>query len=253
MSTPSNASWTLRFSLFGVPVAIHPVSWMVLAILGGALGVSDDEGLVRVLVFVLMGMLTLLVHELGHALTGRATGALVEQVEIAGMGGSTRFAAMPASRWVFALVTLAGPLASLLLGALLGALFGLQLGNVWAGVQYAFLMPWMPTLPMDLQQQIVLGFYTHGMPDWLAQLYSVGMLICFWWSVFNLLPIFPLDGGKLLGSLFRNYKVPCVLGLLLGAGLGVWAMLESQWINMMILGYLAFINWQYLRVFLQRR
>lgn len=253
MSSPASSPWILKFRIFGVPVSIHPLSWLVLALLGGALGVSDGRDLTRVLLFVVGGMLCLLVHECGHALTGRAVGGEVRDIEIAGMGGSTRFARLPQARWAYALVVVAGPLASLLLGAAVGACFGLQIGSAWAGVRYAFLMPWCDTLPLDLQQQLVLGLYTHPMPVLLQQFYTLTILICFWWSIFNLLPIFPLDGGKLLGSLIGNYLVPCVLGLVVAAGLAIWALLAGQWFNVMILGYLAFINWQYLRVFRSRK
>ena len=249
MNSPQSSPWTLRFSLFGLPVSIHPVSWVVLAILGGALGVSDGGQLSRVLLFVVAGMLTLLVHEFGHALTGRATGALVERIEIAGMGGTTHFAMLPPRRLGYFLVVLAGPLATLVLGALLGLAFGLQLGNAWLGLRLAFLLPWVETLPLELQQQLMVGLYTHSVPELLLQFYVVGMSICFWWGLFNLLPIFPLDGGRLLGSVINNYAVPCVIGLVLSAGLAVWALIEAQWLNVMILGYLAFINWQYLAVF----
>ena len=253
MASSGSTRWTVQFRLFGILVTIHPISWLVLALLGGAMGVNDSAGLLRVGIFVVAGMLCLLVHELGHALSGRAMGAAVQGIEISGLGGSTGFSHLPGGRVRYALLVAAGPLASLLLGVVLGVVFGAQLGNVWAGVQYAVLMPWLDTLPLDLQRELVVGIYTHPMPELLQQAYTTGMLICFWWSVFNLLPIFPLDGGKLLGSLIHNYFVPCVLGLLLSAGLAVWALLEGQWFNVMILGYLAFINWQYLRLFRSRR
>lgn len=253
MKNPDSHAWTLRFSLFGIPVSIQPVSWVVLAILGGALGVEEGGQLGRVLLFVLAGMLTLLVHEFGHALAGRAGGAAVERIEVAGMGGTTHFVLLPARRLGYILMVLAGPLASLALGALLGLLFGLQLGNAWLGLRLAFLLPWVETLPLEVQQQLLMGLYTHPVPELLIQFYLVGMSICFWWSLFNLLPIFPLDGGKLLGSVINNYAIPCVLGLLLCLGLGIWSLLEARWLNVMILGYLGFINWQYLAVFLRRR
>lgn len=229
------------------------MAWVVLAVLGGAFGVSTSEDLTQTLIFMLAGMLCLLVHEFGHALAGRATGALVEGIEIAGMGGTTSFLMLPQQRWRYLLVVLAGPLASLVLCGVFGLAFGLQLGNAWAGVRYACLMPWMDVLPMGLQQQIVLGFMAHELPPLLLQFYTVGMLVCFWWSVFNLLPVFPLDGGKFLGSLLKNYLIPCVLGLVLCSGLALWAILEAQWFNMLILGYLGYINWQYLCVFRKKK
>lgn len=253
MNEQNSPRGVLNFRLFGIPVSIHPMSWVILAVLGGAFGVSDGDDLSRVAVFVVAGMLCLLVHEFGHAFTGRATGALVEGIEIAGMGGTTSFLTLPQQRWRYLLVVLAGPLASLVLCGVFGLAFGLQLGNAWAGVQYAYQMPWREYLPIELQQQLALGLMTREIPAMLLEFYGVGMLVCFWWSVFNLLPVFPLDGGKFLGSLLKNYLVPCVLGLVLCIGLALWAVLEAQWFNMLILGYLAFINWQYLRVFRKKK
>ncbi len=253
MNSPSPNAWTLRFSLFGIPVSIRPIAWVVLAILGGAFGVDDGGDLGRVLMFVVVAMLVLLVHEYGHALIGRATGALVEGIEVAGLGATTSFQLLPSTRWGFILTLLAGPLASLLLGAVFGLIFGLQIGNAWVGLRVAFEMPWASTLDLDLQHALMVGLYTHPMPEWLLHFYTTGMVVCFWWSVFNLLPIFPLDGGKLVGSLLNNYKIPCVLGLVLCLGLGIWNLLNAAWFNVMILGYLGYINWQYLSVFRRAR
>ena len=150
------------------------------------------------------------------------------------------------------LVVLAGPLASLLLGGLLGLCFGGLLGCPWAGVRYAYLMPWMEVLPYELQHELLLGLNAHEVSPVVLQAFTTGMLICFWWSIFNLLPIFPLDGGKLLGSVLNNYLIPCVLGLVAGSALAIWALIAGQWFNVMILGYLVFINWQYFRVLSRR-
>ena len=253
MNNQNSSSWTLRFRLFGIPVQILPMAWVVLALLGGAMGVDDSSDLTQVAIFVVAGMLCLLVHEFGHAMVGRGAGALVDGVEIAGMGGTTSFMTLPPRRAGYFLMTLAGPVASLLLGLLLGVCFGLQLGNVWAGIRFAFLMPWQDTLPLDLQQLVVMGIYQNEVPHFALQVYSTGMLICFWWSLFNLLPLFPLDGGRLLGSVLNNYLIPCVLGLVVSVALAIWALLVGQWFNVMILGYLAFINWQYFRVLTGRK
>ena len=204
MASSGSTRWTVQFRLFGILVTIHPISWLVLALLGGAMGVNDSAGLLRVGIFVVAGMLCLLVHELGHALSGRAVGAGVQGIEISGLGGSTSFSNMPRGRARYALMVFAGPLASLLLGVVLGLAFGLQLGNAWAGVRYAVLMPWMDTLPLALQQELLVGLYTHPMPELQQQAYTTGMLICFWWSVFNLLPIFPLDGGQIMQGLMKS-------------------------------------------------
>ena len=131
----------IRFTLWGVPVAIHPMSWVVLAIIGGGFGVSDKDSLVQVLCFVVAGMLTLLAHEFGHALVGRKLGGGNAAITIAGMGGITRHELAPSSRLNYFITVLAGPLASLLLGITGGAILGLQLGQLEIGIQLSLTMP----------------------------------------------------------------------------------------------------------------
>ena len=64
----------LRFRLFGIPITILPWFWITLAIIGaGSLSTTDD--LFRLLLFVLAGFFSVLVHELGHGLTIKKFGA----------------------------------------------------------------------------------------------------------------------------------------------------------------------------------
>lgn len=241
-------SWVLQFRFLGIPVRIHPLIWVVLALLGGAIEVDSGAGLLHLLLFIGAGMLALLVHELGHALVGRACGYGVPEVELGALGGMTHFSAGPRNRSSLLLTVLAGPLASLALGALAGLAFGCHIGAPLLGLKLAFLMPWMDVLPLDIQQALVLGLLSHPLPDLLIQGYTLVMVICFWWSVFNLLPIYPMDGGKVLAALLNSYLIPAIVGLVLAAGLAIWSLCDARWFNFMILGYLAFLNYQYLRV-----
>ena len=59
MNEQNSPRGVLNFRLFGIPVSIHPMSWVILAVLGGAFGVSDGDDLSRVAVFVVAGMLCL--------------------------------------------------------------------------------------------------------------------------------------------------------------------------------------------------
>ena len=90
MQRSSVPKGSLYFELFGVPVLIRPSSWIVLALLGGGLGISNGTDVSNVLVFVVAGMLCLLVHEFGHALVGRYLGGGEPCIEIAGMGGRVK-------------------------------------------------------------------------------------------------------------------------------------------------------------------
>lgn len=65
----------IRFSLFGIPIEIQPFFWITLVIIGGVEGVDTAAGMMRIGLFVLAGFISVLIHELGHALTARSFGA----------------------------------------------------------------------------------------------------------------------------------------------------------------------------------
>lgn len=241
---------TLSFSLFGVPVQIQPVSWVFLALIGGGLGIDNKDSLVRVLLFVVAGMVTLLAHELGHALVGRRMGAGPAAITIAGLGGVTEHATLPPTRRGYFAMVAAGPLASLALGLGAGLLFGISIGHPAAGIATAILIPLPDFIPMPdaLNTAIHTGLMTHPLHPVLLQGYSILMSICFWWTVFNLFPVFPLDGGKLLGNLLRSDYKACCVGLVFSAVLIGLAVLSGSIFNMMICGWIAYMNYQYYRL-----
>ncbi len=243
-----NERGILNFRLLGIPVSIHPISWVMLLILGGGLGVDSGQQLARVLLFVVAGMLCLLVHELGHALVGRQLTGCLPGISIAGLGGSTYTPRLPRTRSGYFMLVFAGPLASLLLGVLGGAVFGLQIGNVAAGITFSLLYP----LPVDMDMGILVSIHESGMGHMLLAFYLHLFRVCVWWTIFNLLPIFPLDGGKLLGTLLNNDRLACIIGLVFASGLStfclIWALAGGgSWFNVVITGYLAYINYNCLR------
>lgn len=240
---------TLSFELFGIPVSIHPVSWVMLALIGGGLGIDNKDSLVQTLLFVAAGMVTLLVHEFGHALVGRRVGAGPAAIAIAGLGGVTQHAALPPTRQGYFAMVAAGPLASLALGLAAGVLFGLAIGHPAAGLFSALLLPLPGVIPVPDAFLAALseGLTAHPLPPVALQGYMVLTGICFWWTVFNLFPIFPLDGGKLLGTLLRSDFKACRAGLVFSALLFLLALLSGSIFNMMITAWIAYINFQYYR------
>ncbi|MCQ2365154.1 MAG: hypothetical protein MJ051_06340 [Akkermansia sp.] len=240
---------TLSFVLFGIPVSIHPVSWVMLALIGGGLGIDNKDSLVQTLLFVAAGMVALLAHEFGHALVGRRVGAGAAAITIAGLGGVTQHAYLPPTRGGYFAMVAAGPLASLALGLAAGLLFGLLIGHPFAGLLSAVLMPLPGILPMpDIYLAALAdGLHTHPLNPTLLRAFIILMGICFWWTVFNLFPIFPLDGGKLLGTLLHSDFKACRAGLVFSAILFILAALSGSIFNMMITAWIAYINFQYYR------
>src|SRR5262245_27316102 len=113
-------------------------------------------------------LLSILLHELGHALAGRLFNAPVSHIELTGLGGLAHFErSLPASVFVRSVIYLAGPAVNL----------GLLLAFKALTHQAAVAGLWMLATPL-----FVLA--------WINK-----VLI-----VFNLLPAYPLDGGHTLDA-----------------------------------------------------
>jgi Zn-dependent protease len=165
-------SWAIMgvmptFRLFGIPVTVHP-SFLVIAVL---LGLSGRMPVAFLVAWVLVVFVSILIHELGHALTARSYGAEVE-IELNAIGGLTSWAVpgeelSPGRR---ALVAAAG--------SGVGVIFG---GLVWAFDQI--------TGPYDG----LAGFAVFNL-----------IRVNVFWGLINWLPIRPLDGGHLFSSLLQK-------------------------------------------------
>ncbi len=166
----------IRFSVLGIPIQIQPFFWVTLAIIGGALGADSSEAMMRIGLFVIAGFVSILIHELGHALTGRAFGAQ-SAITLQAFGGFAAFTGMRFTRTQSFLVTLAGPAVQLILGLL------------------------------------VMGAAANagGLNDNSKYFLWVLMVISFFWALLNLLPVLPLDGGQLLNAILGPKRIKVTL------------------------------------------
>lgn len=168
-----------------IPFTIRPLFWLVSAFIGW----MSSMTLIGTLLWMGAILVSLLLHELGHALTARAFGQKC-RIELAGFGGFTYREGRRLKLWQEFFVVLNGPLVGLLL------YFGLSF--------------WAPHLP--------LAEYPVA-----ARLLSILLFINLFWTLINLLPILPLDGGHLLSILleslfgFRGVKIALYLGVSIAA------------------------------------
>ena len=205
----------IRFSLFGVPITVQPWFWITLAFLGGALNIRTSHDLLQVGLFILAGFVSILVHELGHALSGKSFGAPT-QITLIAFGGYASFPANAFSRTQDFLVTAAGPFVQALLG-------GIVLGVI---------------------------LLTSGLPPLIESFLGSLVLISFFWAIINLVPVIPLDGGRLMASILGparqhlSLKVSMISAIVIG-------LLMLQFTGSMLfpifLGFMAYQNWQELQ------
>jgi Zn-dependent protease len=183
----------IRFSILGIPVEIQPFFWISLIILGGASTADTAAAILEIGLFVLAGFISILVHELGHALTARAFGAH-SAITLQAFGGYAAYSGGLLNRRQSFLVTAAGP--------------GIQ---ILLGVAVFFLLPALP----ELSDQG--DYFLH-----------ILVVISFFWAILNLLPVVPLDGGQMLNALLGPARIKITLwtsiivACVVGVGLFLW-------------------------------
>lgn len=157
--------------------------------------------------WIVVVTVSVIVHELGHALTLVFFGQKAK-IELGGMGGLTIWQGGALSRGKEFLVVLMGPIFGLFLCALFSFILasGVVQGNLY---QFFLIMVW-------------------------ANLF---------WSVLNLLPMYPLDGGKLMTIILdlffggRGVQFSYLLGTIFAIGCAAFALFSG----MMILGLFALL------------
>lgn len=166
---------------------------------------------------------SILVHEMGHALTARFFG-WPPDVLLYHFGGL----AMYHPTWGYTtsrsiLISFAGPAAGFLL-------YGLTLV-----VEYLL-----------IQTGTAPGIY------WMVALFMLAQ-INLWWGLINLLPVLPLDGGQICRDtctalrLKRGHDVALKIGIVVGAGVAIYALAHKEMYIGLLFGFLAFQNWQSLQ------
>ena len=209
----------LRFRLLGFPVRIDLSFWLIAALLGLTRLQVPEIGIWLALTWVVVVLLSILLHELGHAVAFRAFG-VPSDITLHAMGGATAphgHGALPPARDF--VVSVAGPLT------------GLALGGVVLAVRAAVDPP--STLAG------VVG----------AQALEDLVFTNVWWSVLNLLPILPLDGGRSMAAVLRAvrprdwarpaYLVSVVVGV---AGIA-WALLAQRLFVAFLALFFTTSNW----------
>lgn len=172
--------WSIRMgSIFGIPVKLHLTFLLLLALIyfigPSLIGIGGLQGVV----FVILVFASVVFHELSHAMVARHYGIQVSDITLLPIGGVARMATLPEEPIQEILISVAGPIASIVLGFslwFLADLFGSQ---------------------VTLTDMSVKG-------NLLAQLAALNFVL----AIFNLLPAFPMDGGRILRGFLALYMPP---------------------------------------------
>lgn len=204
-----------EFKIFNIPVRVEPWFWVTLALIGGAMGLNSKEALMRVLIFVVAGFISVLVHELGHALTAKHFRHRV-YIVLQAFGGYAAYQGGSHSRKNTLLITAAGPAIQIALGFV-----ALAFANQF-----------------DAMSTQALYF--------LRVLYAISFI----WAILNLLPILPMDGGRLLETALgpRRIKTTLTISMVTAISIGLLAWTTTGSILLPIfMGLFAYQSYQRLQ------
>jgi stage IV sporulation protein FB len=206
------------FRVLGTPVSADFGALLLLALVlvGWSRG-GGAQAIAGAAIVALVGFVSIVAHELGHAVAVRRLGYGRSEIVLGMMGGLCIWRGRP-THWHRVLVALAGPAVSIALGV--AGLVALR------------------ALPAALTSDFVLGTVLRGLA-----------ILNLAWAIFNLLPIYPMDGGQALRSLLamklpwrRALEVSLIVSLVACVAVGVWIFSAGLTFGAVLLGLFAWRN-----------
>ena len=220
-------SWSIKLGrIFGIDIKVHLTFLLILV--WGALNYGGSAGPLYGVVVTLALFTLVLLHELGHSLAAIGYGIPVKDITLLPIGGVARLERMPEKPLHELVVALAGPAVNVILAVVL-----LPIVAVLAVMQGA------PLSASMLMQPGLLGL--------LVFLLTANVSL----AVFNMIPAFPLDGGRVLRAIlgfFVDYQqatqAAVTVGRILAIGLGLLAVFTGQISLALIAMFIFFVGGQ---------
>lgn len=212
--------WSFRLgTIAGIGVFVHATFFLLIAWIGYSHYARHQSlaDAVEGVVFVCALFACVVAHEFGHALTARRYGIKTRDITLLPIGGLARLERMPDDPKQELWVALAGPAVNVVIAAVIFA---------WLTVTGA---AWTVDLMGD------------GLTAFLARLGFVNLILV----VFNLLPAFPMDGGRVLRALLAmrmDYNRATQTAASVGQGMALLFGLLGLFTNPMLL-FIALFVW----------
>lgn len=222
---------------FGIPLKLH-WSFFLLVPFVMYYGHSEEEywkSIAFLGSFVLLVFVCVVLHEYGHALMARRFGVGTLDVILSPIGGVARLRNMPEKPAHELWIALAGPFVNVVIAAL------------------------MTGLLFVLQREALLGFFSGGtfeemagelesQPNSLGYVMLVGVLaLNLTLVLFNMLPAFPMDGGRVLRALLamrlgrlRATRIASIIGQIIAIGFVIFAISNSHF-SLGLIGVFVFM------------
>ena len=251
LSEPGRTGYDLNFSCFGFPVRVHPAFFIMPLLLGNGLITPAVNQGVGLLVVTGIFFVSILIHEIGHAVAFRYFG-IPSRIVLYWMGGL----AIPESSRAWGnrsngalsqnqqiIVSFAGPA------------FGLALAVVFYGLVYLL------GGKVVLLNEGFLPFFIPAFPEGSKYAGSgIVFMICFggimlnlFLNILNLAPIYPLDGGQIARQFmvkidaYNGIRNSIILSLGCAILIAVFSLSSGDRFLAFFFGFMAWTNYQMLQ------
>ena len=248
LSEPRTTAYDINFSIFGFAVRVHPAFFILPIWIGqGFTRGAEVHAVVGILIVIAAFFLSILVHELGHTLAFRWCG-IQSRIVLHWMGGiaipergwgSSRRKSLTPNEQIF--VSFAGPLAGLLLAAVF-------VGGVYAT---GFAVQWGLFGPIPIPR-IDWGEFRDTNPT-IMLFVQTCIIVNIILNVFNLLPVYPLDGGQIMRQLFvkmdpwSGIRNSLFISIAVALFMGVLGIKNKEMFLAFFFGYMAYSNYMMLQ------
>lgn len=193
----------------GIDVRVHVTFFLLLAFFGWIHWQSGGlAGAWNGIAFILLLFLCVLLHEFGHAFAARIFGIRTPDITLLPIGGVARLERMPRNPFQELVVAVAGPAVNVVIAIVLFLILGRF---------------------VDFREVLTLEGVGPG------QLLAMLMIVNIWLVVFNMIPAFPMDGGRVLRALLamgmrhdRATNIAARVGQVVAGLFAIWGIMEGH-------------------------
>jgi Zn-dependent protease/predicted transcriptional regulator len=222
-------SWAFRVARVAeIDIKVHVTFFIILLLAafqwGSNTGTAAGALFGVALMILLFVCITL--HELGHSLVAQRFGIPVREITLLPLGGVAQLTKNPERPLHELLIAAAGPAVNIVLAAVLALIVGLNSGVLLDG---------QGLLPDDTTSTSF-----GAMARWLLAA-NISIVL------FNLIPAFPLDGGRILRALLamrlgmpRATRIASVIGQIIAIGLGIYGVVSGNFVLTLIAVFIFF-------------
>lgn len=166
--------------LFGIPITIHWTFWILIVwiVVNGVMKGQSSSQLLWYVLFVMAIFVCVGLHELGHALAAKRYGIKTHSITFLPIGGVARLMKIPDKPKQELIITIAGPMVNIIIALVLGIVLLLT-----------------KRIPFSAENLDLITSINAS--NFLFMLFLINIML----FIFNMIPAFPMDGGRIFRAL----------------------------------------------------